>query len=274
VGRRLGQHFLARKSILDRIADAACSLSNPARQGGDHSSSKTPLVIEIGPGKGALTESLLERADKVVAIELDAFFIHYLNQKFLEPIAQGRLALIEGDVLKTDLSAFGEAAAGNGGKAVIAGNLPYYITSPILQQVFALGDLWTSAVLLMQTEVAERVAAEPGSRAFGYLSVQTQVMSRPEILFPVVRTAFRPPPKVDSAVVRLLPRDANAEFGLTDVPAFLRFASACFRQKRKTLRNNLAPMYSKDLVDAMPEGRLRAEQLSVTQLVDLYRRFE
>jgi 16S rRNA (adenine1518-N6/adenine1519-N6)-dimethyltransferase len=264
VGRRLGQHFLARKSILDRIADAACSLSNPARQGGDHSSSKTPLVIEIGPGKGALTESLLERADKVVAIELDAFFIHYLNQKFLEPIAQGRLTLIEGDVLKTDLSAWGPA--------VIAGNLPYYITSPILQQVFALGDLWTSAVLLMQTEVAERVAAEPGSRAFGYLSVQTQVMSRPEILFPVARTAFRPPPKVDSAVVRLLPRDANAEFGLTDVPAFLRFASACFRQKRKTLRNNLAPMYGKALVDAMPEGRLRAEQLSVAELIALYRR--
>jgi 16S rRNA (adenine1518-N6/adenine1519-N6)-dimethyltransferase len=306
VGRRLGQHFLARKSILDRIADAACSwsssacegedhpdravtkgsglersgtpqpetplnpLSHPTREGGDHPrgdsppSSKTPLVIEIGPGKGALTESLLERADKVVAIELDAFFVHYLHQKFLEPIAQGRLTLIEGDVLKTDLSAWGQS--------VIAGNLPYYITSPILEKVFELGDFWTSAVFLMQTEVAERVAAEPGSRAFGYLSVQTQVMSRPEILFPVSRTAFRPPPKVDSAVVRLVCRSAREEFGLTDVPAFLRFASACFRQKRKTLRNNLAPMYGKEIVDAMPEGRLRAEQLGVAQLVALHRR--
>jgi len=121
--------------------------------------------------------------------------------------------------------------------------------------------------------VADRVAAEPGSRAFGYLSVQTQVMSRPEILFPVSRTAFRPPPKVDSAVVRLLRRDAG-EFGLTDVPAFLRFASACFRQKRKTLRNNLAPMYGKEIVDAMPEGRMRAEQLGVGELIALYRRFE
>ncbi len=312
MGRRLGQHFLARKSILDRIAGAACSVSNPAREGGDHpdgpamnppsspsrhldpwrqsrpeggdhpASNKVPLVIEIGPGKGALTESLLERADKVVAIELDAFFVHYLNQKFLEPIAQGRLTLIEGDILKTDLSAWGPA--------VIAGNLPYYITSPILEKIFELGaagggarmmtaasggaTMWTSAVLLMQSEVADRVAAEPGSRAFGYLSVQTQVMSRPEILFPVSRTAFRPPPKVDSAVVRLVPRDAATEFGLTDVPAFLRFASACFRQKRKTLRNNLAPMYGKALVDAMPEGRLRAEQLGVAQLIALYRRFE
>jgi len=286
VGRRLGQHFLARKSILDRIADAACSLSNPARQGGDHPDDtllssptrqggdyrapKTSLVIEIGPGKGALTESLLERADKVVAIELDTFFVHYLKQKFLEPIAQGRLTLIEGDVLKTDLRAWGQA--------VIAGNLPYYITSPILEKIYGLGAarggevMWTSAVFMMQTEVADRVAAEPGSRNFGYLSVQTQVMSRPEILFPVSRTAFRPPPKVDSAVVRLIPRDPDGEFGLTDIPAFLRFASACFRQKRKTLRNNLAPMYGKDLVDALPEGRLRAEQLGVGELIALYRR--
>jgi 16S rRNA (adenine1518-N6/adenine1519-N6)-dimethyltransferase len=264
VGRRLGQHFLARKSIVDRIAEAACSADT------NRPAIKTPLVIEIGPGKGALTEALLERADKVVAIELDAFFVHYLNQKFHEPIAAGRLTLIEGDVLKTDLSAWG--------RAVIAGNLPYYITSPILEKVFELGvtggtSTWTSAVFLMQAEVAERVAAEPGSRDFGYLSVQTQVMSRPEILFPVSRTAFRPPPKVDSAVVRLVPRDAASEFGLTDRAAFLRFASACFRQKRKTLRNNLAPMYGKEIVDAMPEGRMRAEQLSVAQLVALYRRF-
>jgi 16S rRNA (adenine1518-N6/adenine1519-N6)-dimethyltransferase len=259
VGRRLGQHFLARKSILDRIAEAAC----------EH---RTPLVIEIGPGKGALTEPLLERADKVVAIELDAFFVHYLKQKFLEPIEQGRLILIEGDILKTDLRVFGQASDGKQGQAVIAGNLPYYITSPILEKVFDLGDFWTSAVFLMQAEVAERVAAEPGSRNFGYLSVQAQVMSRPEILFPVDRTAFRPPPKVDSAVVRLTPRDAAVEFGLTDRTAFLRFASACFRQKRKTLRNNLAPLYGKECVDAMPEGRLRAEQLGVADLIALYRR--
>jgi 16S rRNA (adenine1518-N6/adenine1519-N6)-dimethyltransferase len=253
VGRRLGQHFLAQKSILDRIASSA---------GGD----RAPLIIEIGPGKGALTESLLERADKVVAIELDSFLVHYLRQKFREPIEQGRLVLIEGDVLQVDLAAWGPA--------VIAGNLPYYITSPILLKVFELKNIWTRAVFLVQAEVAERIAAQPGSRDFGYLSVQTQVMSRPEILFSVPRAAFRPPPKVDSAVIRLEPLDASADFGLTDVPGFLRFASACFRQKRKTLRNNLATVYDKQIVDALPEGKMRAEQLGVAELVALFGRLQ
>jgi 16S rRNA (adenine1518-N6/adenine1519-N6)-dimethyltransferase len=269
VGRRLGQHFLAKKSILDRIAEAAC----PGR---------APLVIEIGPGKGALTESLLERAEKVVAIELDAFFVHYLQQRFREPVEQGRLTLVEGDFLKTDLTRWGAP-----GEMVIAGNLPYYITSPILEKVFGLGHaslahavsnqsqsdpLWTRAVFMMQAEVAARLTAQPGSRDFGYLSVQTQLMSRPEILFPVSRTAFRQPPKVDSAVVKLVPRVAAEDFGLTDRAGFLRFASACFRHKRKTLRNNLAPLYGTERVEKLPEARLRAEALSVAELAALYRR--
>ena len=249
MGRRLGQHFLARKSILDRIASAACP-------------DRTPQVIEIGPGKGALTESLLERADSVIAIELDSYFVHYLGQKFREPIEQGRLTIVEGDVLKADLTAWGEP--------VIAGNLPYYITSPILQKVFELQTSWTRAVFLVQAEVAERIAAEPGSRDFGYLSVQTQVMSQPEILFPVSRTAFRPPPKVDSAVVILTPR-VIAGLDATERAEFIRFASACFRQKRKTLRNNLVPVFG-DAIQAMPEAKMRAEQLSVAQLIELFRK--
>jgi 16S rRNA (adenine1518-N6/adenine1519-N6)-dimethyltransferase len=250
VPRKLGQHLLIRKSILDRIADAAC---------GDG----VPLVIEIGPGKGALTEPLLERAGKVVAIEVDPYFVHYLTQKFADAIGQGRLMLIEGDVLKTDLSAWGPTA--------VAGNLPYYITSPILERLFSLGEVWTRAVFLVQAEVAARLAASPGNRDFGYLSVQTQLFSKPEILFPVARTAFRPPPKVDSAVVRLEPRQP-ADFEITDRAAFLRFASLCFRQKRKTLRNNLADAYGKERVDAIEGIGRRAEQLSVAQLAELYRR--
>ncbi len=237
MGRRLGQHFLFRKSILDRIAEAACG-------------ERVARVVEIGPGKGALTESLLARADKVVAIEVDPHLVHYLNQKFRDAIDAGRLEVIEGDVLKTDFSG-----------AVIAGNLPYYITSPILEKVFSLGD-WTRAVFLMQAEVAERLAAKPGSRDFGYLTVQTQVYSEPEILFTVPRDAFRPPPKVESAVVSLT-RRSLAE----DPAAFLKFASLCFRHKRKTLRNNLMPLYD---LSAMEEGRLRAEQLSISELAALY----
>jgi 16S rRNA (adenine1518-N6/adenine1519-N6)-dimethyltransferase len=240
LGRRFGQHFLFRKSILDRIAEAACG-------------ERVPRVIEIGPGKGALTESLLERADKVVAIEVDPHLVHYLRQKFRDPIEQGRLEVIEGDVLKTDFSG-----------AVIAGNLPYYITSPILEKVFALGDSWTRAVFMMQSEVADRLAAKPGTRDFGYLSVVTQVHAQPEILFAVPRDAFRPPPKVDSAVVRLERRDLPE---IEDPAAFLKFTSMCFQHKRKTLRNNLAPVYD---IASLEEGRLRAEQMSIPQLSVLF----
>jgi 16S rRNA (adenine1518-N6/adenine1519-N6)-dimethyltransferase len=250
VARRFGQHFLARKSILDRIASAAC---DPG----------VPLVIEIGPGKGALTESLLPLARKVVAIEVDPYLVHYLRQKFADAIAEGRLIVVDGDVLKTDLAAWGPA--------VIAGNLPYYITSPILERMFQISGHWTRAVFLIQAEVAERLAAVPGTRDFGYLSVQTQLFAHPEILFPVSRTAFRPPPKVESAVVRLDPRDAIADLGIADVTAFLRFASACFRQKRKTLRNNLSSLYG-TRIDSLPEARLRAEQMSIADLSALYRK--
>ena len=239
MGRRFGQHFLSRKSILDRIAEAGCG-------------ERVPRVVEIGPGKGALTESLLERADKVVAIEVDPHLVHYLQQKFRDAIELGRLEVIEGDVLKTNFDG-----------DVIVGNLPYYITSPILEKVFAMGD-WTRAVFMMQSEVAERLAAKPGTRDFGYLSVQTQVHADPEILFAVPRDAFRPPPKVDSAVVRLTRRTLPE---IEDPASFLKFASMCFRHKRKTLRNNLAPLYE---LASLEEGRLRAEQMSIPQLAALF----
>ncbi|HVO98149.1 MAG TPA: 16S rRNA (adenine(1518)-N(6)/adenine(1519)-N(6))-dimethyltransferase RsmA [Bryobacteraceae bacterium] len=241
MGRRFGQHFLFRKSILDRIAKAAC---------GEHA----PLVVEIGPGKGPLTESLLERADKVTAIEVDPHLVHYLQQKFRDVIDAGRLEVIEGDVLKTGFSA-----------AIITGNLPYYITSPILEKVFAMGEQWSTAVFLMQAEVADRLTANPGSRDFGYLSVETQVYSQPETLFPVPREAFRPPPKVESAVVKLT-RHPHPD--VPDPGAFLKFASLCFRHKRKNLRNNLAPLYNLE----GDQGRLRAEQMSIPDLAALYTR--
>jgi len=240
LGRRFGQHFLSRKSILDRIAEAACG-------------EQAPRVIEIGPGKGALTEALLEHADHVIAIEVDPHLVHYLRQKFRDAIDQGRLEIIEGDVLKTGFSG-----------AVIAGNLPYYITSPILEKVFAMGEGWSRAVFMMQAEVADRLVAKPGSRDFGYLSVHTQIHAHPEILFGVPRDAFRPPPKVDSAVVRLERRSFP---GLDDPGSFLKFVSMCFRHKRKTLRNNLVPLYE---VAHLEEGRLRAEQMSIPQLAELF----
>lgn len=129
-------------------------------------------------------------------------------------------------------------------------------------------------MFLVQSEVAARLAAAPGSRDFGYLSVLTQVHAHAEILFGVSREAFRPPPKVDSALVRLTPRDAAAEWGIADLAGFLRLAQSCFRHKRKTLRNNLGPVYGIERIEGLPEARLRAEQLSVADLAALYRKLK
>jgi 16S rRNA (adenine1518-N6/adenine1519-N6)-dimethyltransferase len=199
----------------------------------------------------------------VVAIEVDPVLVHYLQQKFREALDAGRLVLVEGDVLKTDLGAWG--------RSVIAGNLPYYITSPILERVFGT-QTWERAVFLVQAEVAARMAALPGSRDYGYLSVLVQVYALVDRVLEVPRTAFRPPPRVDSAVVRLVPRDARADFGIEEIAPFLRFAGVCFRHKRKTLRNNLVPVYGKERVEALVQGPVRAEQLSVAELASLYHR--
>jgi 16S rRNA (adenine1518-N6/adenine1519-N6)-dimethyltransferase len=240
VGQRLGQHFLIKGSILERIAAAACP---------DH----VELVVEIGPGRGALTEKLLHRADRVVAVELDPFLVEHLRGRFDQ-----RLEVIHEDVLAADLARW------NG--APVVGNLPYYITSPILEKVARLE--FPRAVFLMQKEVAERLVAAPGNREYGFLTVQSAVFARARLLFEVKPSAFHPPPKVDSAVVLLERRPPLVD----DPAAFVRFAGECFRQKRKTLRNNLAGHYGKEVAGALPEAGLRAEQLSVEELVGLFER--
>jgi 16S rRNA (adenine1518-N6/adenine1519-N6)-dimethyltransferase len=165
-------------------------------------------------------------------------------------------------VLATDLAQWGPA--------VVVGNLPYYITSPIVEKVLALGPLLMRAIFLVQKEVALRLAAAPGSRDYGYLSVATQSTAKVEYLFKVPPGAFSPPPKVESAVVRLTPCEPLVE----DAAAFLTFASRCFRQKRKTLRNNLSAFYDKRSIEIQPEAGLRAEQVSIVQLADLHRRLQ
>ena len=175
MGQRLGQHFLVRQPILERIGEAACPENNGT-------------VVEIGPGRGALTSHLLARAERVVAIEIDPVLVEYLRAKFRD---EPRLTLLEADVLKADLSQWGAVA--------VAGNIPYYITSPIVEKTLRLSGQLIRAVLLVQEEVAERLTAHPGTRDYGFLSVQTQLLSTPELLFTVPAAAFRPTGPADAA---------------------------------------------------------------------------
>ncbi len=240
--RRLGQHLLRNQAILRRIAEAAVP-ADPER------------VIEIGPGEGSLTEHLARRASHTTAIEIDPAMVAILARR-LRSIAD--VEIIHADILKTDLEPWTPA--------VVAGNLPYYITSPILEKVLALGAGLVRAVFLVQKEVADRLTAGPGTRDYGYLTVQTQLKALPRRLFRVPPSAFKPPPKVDSAVVLL---DPHPEPLTPDPDAFLLFASACFRQKRKTLRNNLQGEYPG--IGKRPEAGRRAEELSLEELVGLHR---
>ena len=170
-----------------------------------------------------------------------------------------RLEVVHADVLKTDLSQWGPA--------ILAGNLPYYITSPILEKIFAAREAISRAVILVQKEVAIRIASAPDSRDYGYLSVLAQTYAEVKILFNIPAGSFSPPPKVSSSVISLLLRQ-----DLPDQTAFLTFAGRAFSHKRKTLRNNLLPFFDKNYLESLPEAGLRAEQLSITQLRDLFHR--
>lgn len=212
-------------------------------------------IVEIGPGQGALTEFLLQSEAHVHAIELDLEMIARLARRFPD---HPRLTVHHADVLDTDLAQWGPAA--------LAGNLPYYITSPILDRIRRARATIASSTLLIQKEVADRVVAKPKSRDYGYLTVVVQSWAEASPIVHVPPSAFRPPPKVDSSVIHLAARP--------DVPAdlddFLKFAAHAFRQKRKNLRNNLNGVYPNAPWDFLPERTLRAEQLTIAELRALW----
>jgi 16S rRNA (adenine1518-N6/adenine1519-N6)-dimethyltransferase len=253
---KLGQNFLNDAQAIERIVAALGDCSRNT-------------VVEIGPGRGAVTRVLATRAGHVIAVELDK----ELARELRAALPTERVTILSQDVLTFDFVA---AAEKSGQRLQVIGNLPYYITSPILLKLAASNAALDRAVLMMQREVADRVAAEPGSRDYGLLSVTVQLYGRVEKLFTLPPGAFSPPPKVHSAVIRwhLAPRFTQLQL---DEAGFLQFLRRAFAQKRKTLANNLraagiapaaiAPAFQRASID--PQAR--AESLPVETLATLWR---
>jgi len=253
---KLGQNFLRDTQAAARIAAALGDLGGQT-------------VIEIGPGRGAITGMLAARAGHVIAIEVDRELAAGLRAQF--PLQ--RVTVVEQDVLRFDFAA---AAAQAGSRLRVAGNLPYYITSPILLKLAASHAALDIAVLMVQREVAERVTAAPGSRDYGLLSVTVQMHGPAEPLFTLPPAAFSPPPQVNSTVFRWRFAPRFAQLGVEE-SGFLRLARQSFAQKRKTLANNLraAGIAPAAVVGAMRQAgidaRARAETLPLEALAALWR---
>ncbi len=250
--KSLGQNFLIDDNIVTKIAEGA------EIDGADG-------VLEIGPGIGALTEKLLDRAKKVVSVEIDKTLWPILEDHFS---TAPHFELIKKDVLKLDLNALiAEKFAGCKRVKVVA-NLPYYITTPIIMQFLEAGVAVSDIVVMIQREVAERINAKPHSKAYGALSVSAQFYANPEILFIVPKGVFMPPPKVDSAVIRLSVL-AEPPLTLKSNQIFFKTVKAAFAQRRKTLLNTLSTNLNIDKAAirsicqrAAIDVAARAEQLS------------
>ena len=253
---RLGQNFLHDAAAIQRIVAALGDCSQR-------------LVVEIGPGKGAITRLLAERARHVLAIELDPVLAARLRDTF----PPERVTVAPIDVLNFDFAA---AAAGAGQRLVVVGNLPYYITSPIILKLAENAAPLDFAVLMVQREVADRVAAAPGSRDYGVLTVTVQLHGPVQTLFTLPPEAFSPPPEVHSTVFRWRFQPRFAALGI-DPASFTAFLRQAFAQKRKTLANNLrAAGYSAAhiqaaLSTAAIQPTTRAEALSIEELAALWK---
>ena len=268
--QRLGQHFLADAGWREEIA-RAIRVSQQSIAPAASGNSAEFCWIEIGAGHGEMTEHLASTGAPVHAIELDpllAAALKRLAKRF------PNLEIVSADILESDISKI------SAGKRVrVYGNLPYYITSPILHHLFASADLIDEIHIVIQHEVALRLAARPGTRDYGYLSVLTQYFSRPELVLEIPRGAFRPPPEVSSALATLRFPGERAKIPQVDEEAFLEFVKSCFAQKRKTLVNNLKSRVELELVrEALANLKLRsdtrAEQLSVANLVAVFHQLE
>lgn len=250
---KLGQNFLIDPAAASAIADALGDLSQET-------------VVEIGPGAGAITAILVPRARRLIAIELDRALAAQLRAQFPS------VEVLQADILTVDLSALRSGDE----KLRVVGNLPYYITSPILTHLFQHNAAIATAVVMMQREVAARVAAAPGSSDYGVLSATTQLYARVERVLDLPPTAFMPPPEVHSAVLRLTMHPRFAELGIQP-EAFLAFLRKSFAQKRKTLAKNLraAGFNPGSIAQALQESAIpptaRAEEINLERMAVFYK---
>jgi len=254
---KLGQHFLHDRRFQQRIVTALAIR-------------KDGLVCEIGAGRGEMTELLAARARQVVALEIDPDLVRTVRQKYSN---KPNIEVLEADILQTDLADL--CRRYDRETCYVFGNLPYYITSPILHHLLDQAARIHGIGLVMQREVAERLRALPGSRPYGYLTVLTQLSSNPRFEFGIPPGAFSPPPKVESALVTFEMK--SERLPAKDRRALLEFVKLCFAHKRKSLLNNLQSAYGR----GRAEGELaalhwpltiRAEQLPFQQFAELYAR--
>ncbi|CAK8053622.1 16S rRNA (adenine(1518)-N(6)/adenine(1519)-N(6))-dimethyltransferase RsmA [Eupransor demetentiae] len=260
--KKFGQNFLTDSRILDEIVAAA-------EVGPDD------VVIEIGPGIGALTEQLAKRAKQVLAFEIDPEMVKVLSET-LAPY--DNIEVLEKDILEVDLKAILAEKFGAGQAVKIVANLPYYITTPILTKLLEAGLDWENIVVMMQKEVAERLAAQPGSKQYGVLTIMVDYFAKAELAIKVPSSSFNPSPKVDSAVVKLTP--TKPEIPVEDPNQLFKLVKGCFAHRRKSLWNNLKQICVRNDADkekveqvlaelAINPG-IRAERLSLKEMTELY----
>jgi 16S rRNA (adenine1518-N6/adenine1519-N6)-dimethyltransferase len=263
---KLGQNFLSDIGAAEKIIDALGEIGQK-------------LVVEIGPGQGALTKTLAKRAGRLIAIELDRLMATELRYNYSR---FPNVEILEGDILKIDFRTVLHRTIGplndlrplKPSRASVIGNLPYYITSDILLHLFEFHDQFDAMVIMVQREVGERIAATPGSRDYGLLSATAQLYCRVDNLFTLPPGAFFPPPKVHSSVLRLTVKPRFDELKI-EARTFIPFLKTAFAMKRKTLLNNLKPLYSSAQIKAALEQTsirpdVRAEALSLEEMARLY----
>jgi len=257
--RALGQHFLRDRSVADRILE----LVTPTAR---------DLVVEIGPGRGALTEPLAARAGRLLALEIDAALAAALHERFA---ASPRVEIRRADARQFDYVGLRALAPDPAGRVLVVGNLPYSVGKPILAALVEAGPAIDEMALMLQKEVAERVAAGPGGKTYGALSVLTQVAAAARLAFTVPPGAFSPPPQVESAVLHLRPH-REPPVPVPDPAYFATVVRAAFSQRRKSLANALAAGLAVSAESARRQAEAagidpgrRAETLSLAEFARL-----